>query len=267
MCCFRVAFLRRDVLPQPCPPDTGPRFNTCKRRNFGSLLPGLPNRQQIVKKPSYPLILLLAMLGYVGDLPCLVQAAHSPGGPHSFKRVDLERKYSIEIPDNFSPQRIPANVAAVPIYRLDAQTTIEVEILPYSGLVPVDAETGKLVPPATGDLLCELSDSPPDPTKLAVDAGPPLTRYFKIQEDRDVYYGCAVIDNAYECTSHSACPHPVAPATRYTATYAFAVFDKPKQLIIQFTGSHDGPSKRITRFEGDGKLLRDRIVPSLRSTP
>jgi hypothetical protein len=34
---------------------------------------------------------------------------------------------------------------------------------------------------------------------------------------------------------------------------------------VEFTGMHDGPSKKVTGFEGDGKLLRDIIVPSLQS--
>jgi hypothetical protein len=80
-----------------------------------------------------------------------------------------------------------------------------------------------------------------------------------------VYYGWSVVDNAYECTMNSKCPLSWPPESRYTTQYAFAVFDKLNDSIVEFTGSHDGPSKEVTGFEGDGKSLRDTIVPSLTS--
>jgi hypothetical protein len=49
--------------------------------------------------------------------------------------------------------------------------------------------TGKLVAPATGDLTCGV-ESLPDPLALRAEGGtPPLTRYFTIADNRDVYYG------------------------------------------------------------------------------
>ena len=127
----------------------------------------------------------------------------------------------------------------------------------------MNKDTGKLVAPANGDLACEV-ESLPNPVALRADGGtPPLTRYFTLADDRDVYYGCTVIDNAYECSMNSPCPLPVRRESRYTTQYAFAVFDKETRLIVEFTGSHDGPSKKVTGFKGDGRLLRDTIVQSL----
>jgi len=184
------------------------------------------------------------------------------------KQVELDGKYTIQVPNYFSAGRVDDKIAAVPIYVFNAEqphyTTIHVSVSPYSGEIPINPQTGKFVPPATGHLICELNDSA-NPLTLAADDGTPLTRYFTIQDDRDVYYGCAVVDNAYECSAHAQCPHPVALASRYTTRYAFTVFDKKNNSTIEFTGSNDGPSKTITKFEGDGKLLRYTIVPSLRS--
>lgn len=114
------------------------------------------------------------------------------------------------------------------------------------GIIPMDKNTGRFQLP------------------FQCDGGlPPLTAYFEISGNRDVYYGWSVIDNAYECSMNSPCPLPVSPTSRYTTEYAFAVLDETS--CVEFTGMHDGPSKKITGFEGDGKLLRDIIVPSLQS--
>lgn len=163
--------------------------------------------------------------------------------------------------------QVANGIAAAPIYFFNAPppdyTTIQVEVLPYGGGIPINKDTGKLVAPATGPLTCEIEPLP-DPAALqAIGGTPPLTRYFTLPDDTDVYYGCTVTDNAYECSMNSPCPLPVRRESRYTTEYAFAVFDKETRLIVEFTGSNDGPSKKVTGFEGDGKLLRDTIVPSL----
>jgi hypothetical protein len=183
------------------------------------------------------------------------------------KWVELDGKYKIQVPADFALGRIDPKITSVPIFHFNASppdyTSIQVEVLPYTGEIPLNKDTGKLVAPATGDLTCKV-ESLPDPTALRADGGtPPLTRYFTIADHRDVYYGCTVTDNAYECSMNSPCPLPVRRESRYTTQYAFAMFDKETRLIIEFTGSHDGPSKKVTGFKGDGRLLRDVIVPSL----
>src|SRR5271155_1110737 len=165
------------------------------------------------------------------------------------KSVELDRKYTIQVPDYFTVNRLSDRIAAVPIYAFSAAppkyTSIRVSISPQSGLIPIDKETGKFKLP------------------LAADDGTPLTNYFAISGNRDVYYGWRVVDNAYECSMNSECPSPQPPESRYTTEYAFTLFDKLNNLIVEFTGSHDGPSGKVTGFEGDGRLLRETIVPSL----
>ena len=183
------------------------------------------------------------------------------------KWVELDSKYKIQVPADFTLGRIDPKITSAPAFYFNANppdhTSIQVGVLPYAGEILVNKVTGKLVAPATGDLMCQV-ESLPDPLALRAEGGtPPLTRYFTISGNRDVYYGCTVIDNAYECSMNSPCPLPVRQESRYTTQYAFAVFDKETRVIIEFTGSHDGPSKKITGFEGDGRLLRDTIVPSL----
>jgi hypothetical protein len=186
---------------------------------------------------------------------------------HKLKWVELDGKYKIQVPADFTLGRIDPKITSVPAYYFNASppihTSIRVEVLPYAGEIPVDKETGKLVVPANGDLTCEV-ESLPDPSALRAGGGtPPLTRYFTIADNIDVYYGCAVADNASECSMNSPCPLPVRRESRYTTGYAFAIFDKETRLIVEFTGSHDGPSKKVTGFKGDGRLLRGTIVPSL----
>lgn len=183
------------------------------------------------------------------------------------KWVELDGKYKIQVPADFTLGRIDPKITSVPDFYFNASppehTSIQVVVLPYSGEIPMNKVTGKLVAPADGDLTCEV-ESVPDPTALMAQGGtPPLTRYFTITDNRDVYYGCSVTNNAYECTMNSPCPLPVRRESRYTTEYAFAVFDKETRLIVELTGSHDGPSKKTIGFKGDGRLLRDTIVPSL----
>jgi hypothetical protein len=180
------------------------------------------------------------------------EASRAPARSVSkLKPMELDAKYTIQIPDYFMVGRISGQIAAVPIYFFNAPpphyTRIQASISPYAGVISIDKESGKIKLP------------------LAADDGTPLTNYFTISGNRDVYYGWSVVDNAYECTANSKCPLAWPPESRYTTRYAFAVFDKPNNSIVEFTGSHDGPSKKVTEFEGDGKLLRNTIVPSLTS--
>jgi len=212
-------------------------------------------------------VLCLGGIGSGQDSPHTTPSTAAPCRS-TLKPVELAGKYEIKIPGCFTMGRGANEIATVMgTYFFNApqpdSTTIRVEVLPYAGEIPINKDTGKLVAAATGDLTCEV-ESVPDPTALAAEGGtPPLTRYFTIADNRDVYYGCTVIDNAYECSMNSPCPLPWPPKSRYTTEYAFAVFDKETRLIIEFTGSHNGPSKRVTGFKGDGRLLRDTIVPSL----
>jgi hypothetical protein len=98
---------------------------------------------------------------------------------------------------------------------------------------------------------------------VGVNGGLPLTDCFKITEDRYAYYGWSVCDQAYERTMNSPCPHAAPLQSRYITQYVFAVFDKPSHSVVEFTGINFGPSKEVTAFAGDGKLLRELIVPSL----
>ena len=113
------------------------------------------------------------------------------------KSVELDGKYSIDVPAYLSANRLSDKVAAVPFYAFESQPphSTTIRVLPYAGEIPINKDTGKLVPPATGDLTCEV-ESLRDPVALRADGGTPLTRYFTIADNIDVYYGCAVIDNA-----------------------------------------------------------------------
>ncbi len=170
--------------------------------------------------------------------------------PAKLKSVELEGKYTIQVPNYFTLKRMDRPATAVPMYFFNAPkphyTTIQVFVLPRVGIIPIDKETGRFQLP------------------FECDGGlPPLTDYFEISGNRDVYYGWSVVDNAYECSMNTPCPLPWPPKSRYTTQYAFAVLDE--NSCLEFTGIHSGPSKRVTGFEGDGRLLRDIIVPSLSS--
>jgi hypothetical protein len=190
---------------------------------------------------------------------CCVSASQSSAPPTSnppkesdykLKSVELDGKYTIQVPNYFTVGRVDRAATAVPMYFFDAPkphyTTIQVSVLPRAGIIAIDKKTGRFQLP------------------FGCDGGlPPLTDYFEISGNRDVYYGWSVVDNAYECTMNSPCPLHWPPKSRYTTEYAFAVLDE--NSCLEFTGMHSGPSKKVTGFEGDGKLLRDIIVPSLRS--
>lgn len=147
--------------------------------------------------------------------------------------------------------QISKSITRAPAYYFEAArphfTTIHVDVLPYAFVVSTDPRTGLLELP------------------VAINNSPPLTAYFRLQQNRYAYFGCSVIDRRYECTMNSPCPHPTPSGSRYMAEYAFAVFDKPNHSVVEFTGRYNGPSKKVAAFHGDGKLLRDVIVPSLTS--
>jgi hypothetical protein len=203
----------------------------------------------------------------VGQNPASRAQPSAAQATHELKWVELDGKYKIQVPADFTLGRIDPKITSVPAFYFNASppdhTSIQVAVLPYAGEIPMNKVTGKLVAPANGDLTCEVESVPDLPALRAQGGTPPLTRYFTITDNRDVYYGCSVTDNAYECSMNSPCPLPVRRESRYTTEYAFAVFDKETRLIVELTGSHDGPSKKVIGFKGDGRLLRDTIVPSL----
>jgi hypothetical protein len=163
------------------------------------------------------------------------------------KAIELDQKYTIEVPDDFTVRRISERGTSVPMYVFDgaeSHYTIQAFVLPYFFVIPLDEKTLFRLP-------------------VGVNGGPRLTSYFKITEGRYVYYGWSVYDQAYECTMNLPCPHATPPQSRYMTQYAFAVFDKPNHSVVEFIGIHYGPSKEVTTLEGDGKLLRELIVPSL----
>jgi hypothetical protein len=92
------------------------------------------------------------------------------------KSVELEGKYTIQVPDYFTVERVDRAATAVPMYFFNAPkpqyTTIQVFVLPRAGIIPIDKETGRFQLP------------------FECDGGlPPLTAYFEISGNRDVYYG------------------------------------------------------------------------------
>ena len=198
--------------------------------------------------PIPVLILVLSVCCVSASQGSAPPATKSPKASE-YKSVELDGKYTIRVPSYFTLGRVGAAATAVPMYFFKApiaqHTTIQVSVLPLGGILPMDKNTGRFQLP------------------FQCDGGlPPLTDHFEISGNRNVYYGWSVIDNAYECSMHSPCPLPVSPTSWYTTQYAFAVLDETS--CVEFTGMHDGPSKNVTGFEGDGKLLRDIIVPSLR---
>lgn len=95
--------------------------------------------------------------------------------------------------------------------------------------------------------------------------GATLNRYFEISGGKVVYYRWSVDDNAYECTMNTPCPVPVPRIRRYRTLYVFAAFDNTHSTIVEFRGDHLGATQNVTTLKGDGKLLRNVIVPSLSS--
>jgi hypothetical protein len=178
-------------------------------------------------------------------------AAHRASG---LKSIELADTYKIQVPSDLEADRVSDKVSADPSYVLrnyhPPYTWIEVMVLPYSvardyGLVAVDEETGLFTVP------------------FSINGLNPLTAYFKMSGGQYAYYGWITEDMAYACTMNSPCPHGTERNSRYRTLYHFVVFDKANNSIVEFTGYYSGASKRVEGFHGDGKLLREVIVPSL----
>jgi hypothetical protein len=164
------------------------------------------------------------------------------------KWVELDGKYKVQVPDDFTLGRIDPTIASVPAFYFNAsppdQTSVQVFLLPKAGIYQTDPNTG--IP------------------QIEIDKTS-LKRYFKISEGIVVYYGWSVVDNAYECSMDSHCPMPVPRNMRYDTVYVFAAFDDAHNTIVEFKAEHFGSTQRATRLHGDGKLLREVVVPSLSS--
>jgi len=167
--------------------------------------------------------------------------------PSKLKSVELDGKYSIQVPDGFMLRRVSETVSSVPRYFFDAEpaqsTFITILVMPFTSDTLRGEHSNVRLPIEFDDIL--------------------LTGSFKISGDEDAYYGWRVTNNAYECRVNKSCMAPDLPESRYITQYVFAVFDKTSNLTVEFTGYYFGPSKEVTTFKGEGKLLRDIIIPSL----
>lgn len=170
--------------------------------------------------------------------------------PSKLKSAELAGKYIIHIPEKFALGRVSDKIAKTPIYFFQVasphDSTIQIFLLPHSKQEPSDKEVGGSKQPFEYD-------------------GTSLPHRFTISGNRFVYYGWSVVDNAYECSMNSPCPWPAPPESRYATRYVFVLFDKPNDSIVEFTAIHLGGSKRISRVEGEGELLRNTIIPSITS--
>jgi hypothetical protein len=164
------------------------------------------------------------------------------------KWVELDGKFKIQVPDDFTPGRVSKTITSTPAYYFNARpprnTSIQVLLLPYQQISQLDDATGRIILPIEFDRT-------------------PLKGYFKISRNKYVYYGWSTGDNTLECSMNSPCPLPVPQERRYGTRYLFVIFDKPHDTFIEFTGDFWGPNEQVGGFEGDGRLLRDVIVPSL----
>jgi len=196
------------------------------------------------------LTLTLAFICQIAASQCPTsQAQRSAAQPTpKLKWVELDGRYKIQVPDDFTLGRIDPKIAAVPAFYFNANppenTSIQVFLLPKVGLYQTDPKTG--VP------------------QIEID-GTSLQRSFKISEGIVVYYGWSVNDNAHECSMNSPCPVRVPRNRRYGTLYVFAAFDDAHNTIVEFRGDHLGATQKITGLYGDGKLLREVVVPSLSS--
>jgi hypothetical protein len=167
--------------------------------------------------------------------------------PSKLKSVELDRKYSIQVPDGFTLRRVSETVSSVPSYFFDAEpaqsTLITIHVMPFASDALRGEHSNVQLPIEFDDIL--------------------LTGSFEFSGGETAYYGWRVSNNAYECRVNKSCMAPDLPESRYIAQYVFAVFDKTSNLTVEFTGFYFGPSKKVTTFKGEGKLLRDIIIPSL----
>lgn len=139
------------------------------------------------------------------------------------KWVELDGKYKVQVPDNFTLGRVSDKISSVPAFYFNARppdhTPIQVSLLPKVGTYQTDPETGR--------------------PQIQID-GTSLKRCFRISGGIVVYYGWSVGDNAYECTMNSPCPVRVQRNMRYGTLYVFAAFDEAHSTIIDFRGDHLG---------------------------
>jgi len=194
-----------------------------------------------------PILTLIVSHFAVSQGPTPTKSTAPNAASHKLKSVDLANGYTIDVPESFTVQEASHTDAPAYVLRAAPSHCIEIIVLPYdfwSRGISIDEKTGIVKLP------------------VRVNGGPPLKSYFKIRRDQYAYYGWSVADTAYACTINSACPHPVPRKLRYQTEYAFVVFDDPN--IVEFRALNRGPARNVTQPEGDGKLLRDVIVPSLR---
>jgi len=179
-----------------------------------------------------------------------------PSAPSTLRSVELVHAYRIQVPDDLALVGFldgTTKQSSVPQYtfRGPHHAAIDVMVLPYQseirtyGLIPTNEEAGIFKLP------------------FSINGSNSLTAYFKTANGRCFYYGWSTEDTAYACTMNSSCPHRTKRSSRYQTIYTFVIFDKANNCVIEFTGYSYGPSKRVTEFQGDGKVLYDVIVPSL----
>src|ERR1700686_1868115 len=131
--------------------------------------------------------LILAAYRVAANQTSVPEASEPPAQPTlKLKSVELDQKYTIKIPDDFTVHRVSDRVSSIPMYVFDAPqshyTAIQVFVLPYAFVIAVDENTGLFRLP------------------IEINGSPPLTGFFKIHGDRYAYYGWSVYDQTQECT-------------------------------------------------------------------
>jgi len=175
------------------------------------------------------------------------------------KAVELEGKYSIQVPSEFEVDRVKNS-----FYRFTSTAggkwrTFQIALLPYSVngdstltgcKVSAEFDKGDIAAP----IYCDESGE-----------GNDFVDYFPIPGNLYVRYAWSVDDNSQECTANSPCPYPVTPASRYSVYYYFVVPDKAHDTIVEFEApdAFQQPTREVNGFEGIASALRDTIIPSL----
>lgn len=161
------------------------------------------------------------------------------------KWVELDGRYKIRVPEGFTLGRVSDKISSVPAFYFNANppdhTSVQVLLFPMSRMYS-DPNTRK--------------------PHIEMDSAT-LTRYFETSGAVNVYYGWSVDDTTHECTMNSPCPVTVPRHLRYGTLYVFAAFDNAHSTIVEFRGDHFGDTPNVKTLKGDGKLLRNVIVPSL----
>ena len=196
------------------------------------------------------LALTLAFICQIAASQCPTsQAQRSAAQPTpKLKWVELDGRYKIQVPDDFTLGRIDPKIAAVPAFYFNANppenTSIQVFLLPKVGLYQTDPKTG--VP------------------QIEID-GTSLQRSFKISEGIVVYYGWSVNDNAHECSMNSPCPVRVPRNRRYGTLYVFAAFDDVvASLVVHYLEDWTGPFAELHRvLKPGGRLILSTHHPMM----